>query len=151
MLSAALVGHRASSTRAQLGAGIAAMMAKAPTHQGTDSMSYLVKAQEILKCKLPKKPWNILTDGDLWKWFAEVVEAKGAEAIRLTKMKGHATDQMVQEGKVKQEHKDGNDGSDEAADIGVEQHGNGLLDVSFCLQPSKQSTGSSWVKSSTYF
>ena len=95
MLSAARMGHRASSTRAELGAGIAAMMANAPTHQGTGSMSYLVKAQEILKGKLPRKPWGILTDGDLWKWFAELVEAKGADAIRLTKVKGHATEQMV--------------------------------------------------------
>ena len=43
MLSAALLGHRASSTRAELGAGIAAMMADEPTHQGTDSQSYLIK------------------------------------------------------------------------------------------------------------
>ena len=30
----------------------------------------------------------------------------------------------------KQEHKDGNDGTDEAAYIGVKQHGTGLLDLS---------------------
>ena len=49
MLSAALLGHRASSTRAELGAGIAVMFAKAATHQGTDSMAYVLKAQHILR------------------------------------------------------------------------------------------------------
>ena len=59
MLSAALLGHRASSTRAELGAGIAAMMADEPTHQGTDSQSYLIQALHILQGKLPRKPWGI--------------------------------------------------------------------------------------------
>ena len=59
-----------------------------------------------------------------------MVDAKGAEAVRISKVKGHATEEMVNQGKVKREHKEGNDASDEAADIGVEQHGNGLLGTS---------------------
>ena len=64
MLSTALPGHRASSTRAELGAGIAAMLANAPTHQGTDIMSYMINAHQIIKGLLPRKPFNLLTDGD---------------------------------------------------------------------------------------
>ena len=41
MLSTSLLGHRASSTRAELGAGIAAMFADKPTHQATDSLADL--------------------------------------------------------------------------------------------------------------
>ena len=67
MLSTALLGHRASSTRAELGAGIAAMLASAPIHQGTDSMSYMLKAHNIIECILQRKPRNILTEGDLWQ------------------------------------------------------------------------------------
>ena len=58
------------------------------------------------------------------------MRAKGPEAVRLSKVKGHATDEMVAQGKVKQEHKEGNDAADEAADIGVEQHGNNFLEAS---------------------
>ena len=118
MLSTALLGHRASSTRAELGAGIAAMLADKPTHQATDSMAYLLKAKSILKGEKPRKPYNIIPDGDLWDWFARLVQAKGPEAVQLSKVKGHATDEMVNQGKVKKEHKEGNDASDEAADIG---------------------------------
>ena len=130
MLSAALLGHRASSTRAELGAGIAAMLADSPTHQGTDSMAYLLKATQILKGARPKKPWAILTDGDLWEYFEKIVKAKGAHAIDISKVKGHATEKMVAEGKVLKKDKEGNDASDEAADRGVEQHGNELLEIS---------------------
>ena len=69
MLAAALLGHRASSTRAELGAGIAAMFANKPTHQAIDSMAYLLKGSQILKGLLPRKPFNIIPDGDLWEWF----------------------------------------------------------------------------------
>ena len=130
MLSAALLGHRASSTRAELGAGITAMLADCPTHQGTDSMAYLLKATQILKGVLPNKPWAILTDGDIWECVEQIVDAKGAHAVNITKVKGHATDQMVVEGKVRIEHKEGNDASDVAADKGIEQHGNDLLEWS---------------------
>jgi len=106
------------------------MFANKPTHQATDSMAYLLKASKILLGKLPRKPFNIIPDGDLWEWFAKIVKAKGAEAVRLTKVKGHATEEMVKQGKVKEEHKVGNDFSDEAADIGVEQHGNEFLEAS---------------------
>ncbi len=58
------------------------------------------------------------------------MEAKGPQAVKLTKVKGHATDAMVAQGKVKEEHKVGNGFSDEAADIGVEQHGEDFLEAS---------------------
>ena len=141
MLAAALLGHRASSTRAELGAGVAAMFANAPTHQATDSMAYLLKATQIVGGALPKKPFNILPDSDLWEWFARLVKAKGADAVKLTKVKGHATDEMVNQGKVKADHKEGNDASDEAADIGVEQHGNGLLELSIFFAAKQTSYG----------
>ena len=52
------------------------------------------------------------------------------EAVKISKVKGHATEDMVNQGKVKREHKEGNDAADEAADIGVDQHGNDFLETS---------------------
>ena len=106
------------------------MFADKTAHHATDSMAYLLKANQIIKGKMSRTPLNILPDGDLWQWFARIVEAKGPEAVRLTKVKGHATDQMVSMGKVTKEHKEGNDAAGEAADIGVEQHGNSFLEAS---------------------
>ena len=48
---------------------------------------------------------------------------------------------MVREGKVTQEQKDCNDGSDEAADIGVEQHGNKLLELSMYFAAKQNEYG----------
>ena len=39
--------------------------------------------------------------------------------MKITKVKGHATEEMVQQGKVKAEEKKGNDYDDEAADAGA--------------------------------
>ena len=50
---------------------------------------------------------------------AKVVSQRGPWGITITKVKGHATHEMVEEGKVEEEEKKGNDGSDEAADIGA--------------------------------
>ena len=47
--------------------------------------------------------------------------AKGPRSVRVTKVKGHATDEMVNEGRVKPEDKAGNDVADKAADKGAEQ------------------------------
>ena len=105
------------------------MFANKHTHQATDSMACLLKASKILQGVLPRKPFNITPDGDLWEWFAKIVKAKGAEAVRLTKVKGHATNEMSKQGKVKEEHKIGKK-PDEAADLGVEQHGSEFLEAS---------------------
>ena len=121
------------------------MFADKPTHQATDSMAYFLKGRQILKGILPRKPYNIIPDGDLWEWFAKIVEAKGPQAVRLTKVKGHATDAMVAQGKVKEEHKVGNDFSDEAADIGVEQHGGDFLEAS-TLFAAKQKEYGTFIK-----
>ena len=47
--------------------------------------------------------------------------AKGPRSFRATKVKGHATCDMVDQGLVKSEDKQGNDISDKAADKGAEQ------------------------------
>ena len=91
---------------------------------------------------MPRTPFNILLVGNRWLWFARLVEAKGPEAMRLTKVKGHATDQMVSLGKVTKEHTNGTDAADEAADIGVEQHGHYFLEASTFVVAKQKEYGS---------
>ena len=45
-------------------------------------------------------------------------QAKGIDAVQVTKVKGHATEEMVTEGRVERKDKCGNDGADKAADKG---------------------------------
>ena len=59
-----------------------------------------------------------MKDGDLWRSFLAAVVAKTPWAVWLPKVKGHAADEQVQEGKVPEEQNIGNDFSDEVAGIG---------------------------------
>ena len=52
---------------------------------------------------------------------------KGPDSITLTKVKGHATEEHVQQGLVQEEHKQGNDQADKAATRGVQASGHGKV------------------------
>ena len=52
-----------------------------------------------------------------------MVQAKGLTAIKLTKVKGHVTREMVEKGQVAPADKNGNDFADKIADQAVELHG----------------------------
>ena len=60
-----------------------------------------------------------MKDGDLWKGFAEAVRAKNPKAVKLTKVKGHATIETLEEQKVIFDDKHGNDEADAAAEKGA--------------------------------
>jgi hypothetical protein len=70
-----------------------------------------------------RKAWGLQTDGDLWEpvWIA--VLKRGAKNQDLRKVKGHATEQQVQEGQATRADKVGNDKSDDLADDGVRDIG----------------------------
>ena len=55
----------------------------------------------------------------MWELFAKLVRQRGPKSVKITKVKGHATQAMVDEGKVKQTEKTGNDKADEAAEAGA--------------------------------
>ena len=59
-----------------------------------------------------KKLWSQLKEGDLWEQFQKTVEAKGPKWVTLRKVKTHATDEMVDEGKVGGHENLGNDEAD---------------------------------------
>ena len=55
-----------------------------------------------------KRPWDLIKNGDLSQSLGDVVNANNPETIKLTKVKGHATGEMVQKVEVNQEDKEGN-------------------------------------------
>ena len=69
-----------------------------------------------------------MKDGDLWEQFQKTVEAKGPKWVKLRKVKGHATDEMVDEGKVEGHEKLGNDKADISADKGATEEDRRLND-----------------------
>ena len=71
----------------------------------------------------PKRPFELQKDRDLWQIFWESINLKGPHSIKLSKVKGHAKDSDVESGVARRVDKEGNDAADEAADEGVNLHG----------------------------
>ena len=95
MLISTLAGFGSSSTRAEIAAGIIAMAADGPIHIGTDSRAFLLKAQTIQKLvaasRPPRRPLSTTANCDLWEHFYQNLKAKGAHALRISKVKRKAT------------------------------------------------------------
>ena len=85
-----LLGFGGSFTRSEIVGGILAVASPHPTHIGTDSAAFLQKAnmlhQLIQQNKVPKKPWALQVDGDLWKTYWQHAKAKGTCSIRVSKV-----------------------------------------------------------------
>ena len=100
-----LPGYGSSSTRAEIGAGILAIAAEGATHIGSDSQAFVSRATAIAKMvkngKEPRRPWSTQKNGDLWQVFHNTLKMKGPDSFKATKVKGHATQEMVEGGKVR--------------------------------------------------
>ena len=87
----------------ELAAGILALGASRAAHIGTDSAAFMQKAIRVHGLidgdRQPRRPWSLQRDGDLWQAYWQHAKAKGTHAIRLTKVKGHTTEAMVDQGK----------------------------------------------------
>lgn len=60
-----------------------------------------------------------MKNGDLWEFLGGIIIAKGPRAIIVTKVKGHATQEMVDEGRIDERQKKGNGGADDGANKGA--------------------------------
>ena len=123
-----------SSTRAEIAAGIIAMAADIEVHMGTDSKAFMDRAIVILQMmkdqRKPKRPWSTQKDGDFWQVFCEMAKQKGPNSIKISKVKGHATEKNIQEGLATLKDKRGNDRADRAADEGVKNHSDEICKIS---------------------
>ena len=115
----------------ELAAAIIAVAGPGPVHIGTDSQSFMTKAKAVQQlvrdCLMSQRPWGVQKDGDLWAMLHRYLQAKGAHAVAFSKVKGHATDSDVMEGKVRADDKKGNDHADAAAETAVQQYGEVLV------------------------
>ena len=127
-------GYAGSSTRTELAAGIIAISAHGPIHIGSDSRAFVDTANRYIhsinKNNRIKKPWKLISDGDLWQHFYQAVQAKGTNAIKITWVKGHATEEHIIKGISNDKDKKGNDVADKCADIGAALHGKDLIKLS---------------------
>ena len=74
-------------------------------------------------------PFELVNDGDLLLLIERMLHLRGPDTVRVTKVKGHADEGMVLEGRVRELDRLGNDAADEAADFGRGRVGNSVIDA----------------------
>ncbi len=113
-------GPATSSTSSETWSITAALLLPTPVHIGTDSRAALATLERILRgdTGLNKRPWATRTDGDAWECVQELVLQRGVGSVKCTRVKGHATAQMVAEGRVSEADRRGNACADAAVNKG---------------------------------
>ncbi len=84
---------------------------------------------QIRRRKRGRTNYKVVSDGDLWEHFEKAVRAKGVHAIRITKVKGHVTQEQVDSKQYRAVDKKGNDKADQAADVGTALYGKDVIDT----------------------
>eukprot|EP00973_Karenia_brevis_P094113 12420800-Karenia_brevis.AAC.1 len=91
-----LDGYTSSSTRAELLGLIISLYSPGPVHTALDNAAVVTFAQFLLKqitsqnCISSCPSFADKNNGDLWEIFYKAVVSKGVHAVRVTKTKGHA-------------------------------------------------------------
>ena len=98
-----------------------------------DSKSFVKRALKIVNqlrngVDKPRR-WKLVSDGDLWEHFYLAIKAKGPNAFWATWVKGHATEEHIQQEITTKKHKEGNHKADEIADLGASVYGKDLHDL----------------------
>ena len=72
---------------------------------------------------------ELVHDGDLLLLIERMLHLRGLDTVRITKVKGHADEGMVLDGRVRELDRLGNDAADEAADSGRRRVSNAVIDA----------------------
>ena len=94
---------------------------------GVDIANVVGHVGRIIAHKDPVR--QLLVDGDLLTLVKILVLARSAGNVAISKVKGHADDDLVRRGQVREADKFGNDMADEAADFGRRRVGEDVLDA----------------------
>ena len=112
--------------RAEFWGVIVAIQAYWPCHLGIDNLNVARSIGCLLDSDCLSKPLPSVKDGDLIALARHMIRARGRETVRVTKVKGHAEDVDVQQGRVRLLDKQGNAEADVAADL-VRRHQSEVL------------------------
>ena len=103
--------------RAEFWGAILALQAYWPCHLGIDNLNVARSMGGLLDHDCLAKPLPIVKDGDLVAIAQYMIQARVRDTVRVTKVKGHATDADVEHGPVRLADKVNNAEADAAADL----------------------------------
>ena len=115
--------------RAEFWSAIIAMQAYWPCHLGIDNLNVARSIGRLLDHDSLIKPHPLVKDGDLIALARYMIRTGDRETVRVTKVKGHAEDVDVQQGRVRLVDQQGNAEADAAADLGRRHQSEILIDA----------------------
>ena len=107
-----------SVQRAELWGVILALQASGGVHLGVDNLNVVRHVGRLLDGGFGTRPFEVLKSGDLLYLIHRLLCLRGFDTVRISKVKGHASEDMVVDGRVRDLDLLGNRAADEAADFG---------------------------------
>ena len=111
-------GPLQSVLRAELWGVILALQASGGVHLGVDNLNVVRHVGRLLDGCFGARPFEVLEDGDLLFLIHRMLCLRGFDTVRVSKVKGHASEDMVVHGRARDLDRLGNKAADEAADVG---------------------------------
>ena len=108
---------------------ILALQSSCAVHLGVDNLGVVRHVGRLLDGCRSLVPFELVKDGDLLLLIERMLRLRGPDTIRVTKVKGHADEGMVLDGRVREVDRLGNNAVDEAADFGRGRIGNAVIDA----------------------
>ena len=122
-------GPLQSVQRAEMWGVISALQTSRAVHLGVDNLGAVRHVGRLHDgCRGPV-PLKLVNDGDLLLLIERMLHQRGLDTVRISKVKGHADEDMVLHGRVREEDKLGNDAADEAADFGRRRVSPAVIDA----------------------
>ena len=108
---------------------ILALQSSGAVHLGVDNLGVVRHVGRLLDGCHGSVPLELVKDGDLLLLIERMLHLRGLDTVPITKVKGHADEEMVLDGQVRDVDRLGNDAVDEAADFGRRRVGPAVIDA----------------------
>ena len=117
-------GPLQSVQRAEMWGVILALQSSGAGHLGVDNLGVVRHVGRLLDGRHGSVPFELVKDGDLLLLIERLLHLRGLDTVRITKVKGHADEGMVLDGRVRELDRFGND-----ADFGRRSVGDPVIDA----------------------
>ena len=108
---------------------ILALPSSGAVYLGVDNLGVVLHVGRLLDGHPGSVPFELVKDGDRLLQIDRMLLLRGLDTVRITKVKGHADEGMVLDGRIREVDRSGNDAADEAADFGRRRVGNAVIDA----------------------
>ena len=111
-------GPLQSVQRAEMWGVILALQSSSAVHLGVDNLGVVRHVGRLLDGHHGSVPLELANDADLLLLIERILHLRGRDTVMISKVKGHADEGMVLDGRVHEVDRLGNDALGEAADFG---------------------------------